>query len=259
MKFGINLYSLRTLIGTEEDFLKTAEALSEMGFDTLQYSGAPFEPERIRRVSEKSGLPVVLTHVPMDRIINDTDALMKEHESFGCRIIGLGAMPPAVVCDAENFKKNVEKLNEAGRKMSENGFTFCYHHHHFEMFRTDGATALDHMIENAPYIHFTADTYWLQYGGADVLKTLEKMKGRVDCLHIKDYRINAKKDENGNVSYVPGFAPAGDGVLDIKAIIDTAKKSGTVHFLVEQDDAVSYPEPLEQVKRSIKYLKENFR
>ena len=65
MKFGINLYSLRTLIGDEDGFLKTANALAEMGYDTIQYSGAPYDPGVIRRVSERSGLPVVVTHVPM--------------------------------------------------------------------------------------------------------------------------------------------------------------------------------------------------
>ena len=258
MKFGINLYSLRTLIGNEEDFLKTALALSCMGYDTLQFSGAPYDPEVIRRVSAASGMPVVVTHVPMDRIINDTDSLMKEHESFGCRCIGLGAMPPALVCDEENFKITVEKLNAAAKKMKDNGFVFCYHNHHFEQYRVNGKPALDYLIENAEYIHFTADVYWLQYGGADVLKTIKKMAGRVDCIHLKDYRVNAKTDENGNISYVPGFAPVGDGVLDFRAIIETAKECGTKHFLVEQDDAVNYPDPLGQVKRSITYLKENF-
>lgn len=258
MKFGINLYSLRTLIADEDGFLKTAKALTELGYDTIQYSGAPYDPERIKRVSEKIGLPVVVTHVPMDRIINDTEKLMSEHEYFGCRIIGLGAMPPDIV-GTDKFYETVEKLDKAGAKMAENGFTFCYHHHHFEQNKYNGKTALDYMIENAPNIHFTADTYWLQYGGADVINTIKKMNGRVDCLHLKDYRINRKVNDKGGVSYEPGFAPVGDGVFDFTAIIDAAKKSGTKHFLVEQDDAVNYPEPLEQVGRSIKYLKENFR
>ncbi len=257
MKAGLNLYSLRTLIGTEEGFLKTALALAGMGYDTIQYSGAPYDPERIKSVSKASGLPVVLTHVPMDRIINDTDALMKEHESFGCRYIGLGAMNAEAFSDADKFKQTVEALNSAGKKMADNGFTFCYHHHHFEMYKIDGKTVIDHILDEAPYIHFTADTYWLQYGGADVIKTIEKMAGRIDCLHLKDYRINKRIKENGGVSFEPGFAPVGDGVLDFKAIVEAAKKSGTVHFLVEQDDAVNYPDPLGQVKRSIDYIKEN--
>ncbi len=258
MKFGLNLYSLRTLIGDGERFLQTAYALKEQGYDTIQFSGAPYEPEVIKSVSEKTGLPVVLTHVPMDRIINDTDKLMAEHESFGCRCIGLGAMPANVI-GTDDFRKTVEKLNSAGALMAKNGFTFCYHHHHFELYKQDGETALDYMIENAPDVHFTADTYWLQYGGADVVKTIGKLDGRIDCLRRKDYRINKKINEKGGVSYEPGFAPVGDGVLDFADIIEAAKKSKTKHFLVEQDDAVNYPEPLEQVGRSIKYLKENFR
>ena len=257
MKFGLNLYSLRTLIGDADGFLKTAYELKAQGYDTIQFSGAPYNAETIKRVSEKSGLPVVLTHVPMDRIINDTEALMAEHGNFGCRCIGLGAMPPDVI-GTEKFKETVRKLNEAGEKMQKNGFTFCYHHHHFELYKCDGVTALDYMLDNAPYIHFTLDTYWLQYGGADVVKTIEKMNGRADCIHLKDYRINKKVNDKGGVSFEPGFAPVGDGVLDFAAIIDAAKKSGTKHFLVEQDDAVNYPEPLNQVGRSIKYLKENF-
>ena len=93
MQAGLNLYSIRNLISTEEDFLATAKRLREMGYSYLQFSGAPYDAEMIRRVSEASGLPVVLTHVPYDRIVGDTEALAREHLSFGCHRIGLGALP----------------------------------------------------------------------------------------------------------------------------------------------------------------------
>ena len=82
MEAGINLYSIRNKIKTEEDFLQTALALREMGYTYMQFSGGVYDAPMIARVCGASGLPVVLTHVPMDRIINDTDALMREHESF---------------------------------------------------------------------------------------------------------------------------------------------------------------------------------
>ena len=80
MKFGLNLYSIRNRLKTEEDFLAAACELREMGYSYIQFSGAPFEPEMVKRVSEASGLPVVLTHVPMDRILNDTEALVNGGE-----------------------------------------------------------------------------------------------------------------------------------------------------------------------------------
>ena len=82
---GINLYTLHKFIGTEEGLLETALRLKGLGYTYLQYSGAPFDAERIKRVSDASGMPFVLTHVPLDRIIEDTDKLMEEHALFGCK------------------------------------------------------------------------------------------------------------------------------------------------------------------------------
>ena len=132
MQAGLNLYSIRNYLDTEEHFLEAALALKEMGYSYIQYSGGAFDADRIARVSAQSGLPVVLTHVPMDRIVNDTQALMEEHAKFGCKNIGLGAMPPDAIADESRCKQMIEQLNKAGEVMQQNGFSFFYHHHHFE-------------------------------------------------------------------------------------------------------------------------------
>ena len=75
MKAGLNLFSIRNFLKTEEDFLATAIKLKEMGYSYMQFSGAPFDADQIARVSKESGMPVYLTHVPMDRIIGDTEKL----------------------------------------------------------------------------------------------------------------------------------------------------------------------------------------
>ena len=92
MKAGLNLFSIKKLLDNEENFLATALKLKEMGYSYMQFSGMPFDAEMIARVSSASELPVVLTHVPMDRIIGDTDKLMEEHAKFGCTNIGLCMM-----------------------------------------------------------------------------------------------------------------------------------------------------------------------
>ena len=82
MEAGLNLYSIRHFLKSEEEFLAAAQGLREMGYSYIQYSGGVLDPARIKRVSTAVGLPVRLTHVPMDRIISDTDALMRDHEVF---------------------------------------------------------------------------------------------------------------------------------------------------------------------------------
>ena len=162
MEIGLNLYSLRNQIKEEETFLDTMGKLKEMGISFVQYSGADFIPERIKKVSEKTNLPVVLTHVSLDRIINDTDNLMNDHDMFSCKNIGLGAMSQATARNKEELEKTIIQLEKAAKYMKEKGFKFFYHNHHFEFYKYDNKTIFDYIIENAPSINFTLDTYWVQ-------------------------------------------------------------------------------------------------
>jgi len=246
---GLNLFSIRNLIQTEEDYLKTSILLKEKGYDFVQYSGANFDAEMIKRVIDKSELKVNLTHVPINRILNDTDRLMHEHDLIGCRNIGLGALMPDVITDEKTFKETVDKLNVVAKRMENSGFTFCYHHHNFEFYQHNGESAFDYIIKNAPNIKFTLDTYWLQYGGADIALFAQKLKNRIQCVHLKDYYTN--KDMK------PGYCKLGSGVMDLKSITSIMKNNGAKYLFVEQDNAHELPDGLEQVLESLKYFKEN--
>jgi len=255
---GINLYSLRNLISDEAGLLDTALKLREMGYTNLQYSGGPYDPVMLSRVVKESGLPVVLTHVPLDRILNDTDALMEEHDRFGCKNIGLGALGMNNLVEEKSRREIVEKLDVAAARMAENGFSFYYHNHHHEFFRIGDSTILDYMIENAPHINFTFDTYWAQYGGVSVLEYIKKLTKRIGCVHLKDYRIEAQITDGKVTSTFPTFAPVGYGNINFKVIIPEMIKAGTKYFLVEQDNAADLPDPLGEARLSVEYLKREF-
>lgn len=251
MKAGLNLFSINSLIKTEEEFLQTAIKLKEMGYSYMQFSGAPYDPDKIKRVSDASGLPVCLTHVPYNRIVNETEALMEEHAKFNCKNIGLGVMPFNSILDEKLCLETIDDLEKAAQKMKANGFNFFYHHHHFEFLKHSGKTILDLLIENAPSVNFTLDTYWLQFGGADILETLDRLKGRYNCVHLKDYQQVYNKQLN---KIEPNFAPIGSGLLDFKTITKKMKEYGVEYYLVEQDNASYLPDPLGQVKMSIDYI-----
>lgn len=256
MKAGLNLFSLRKLIKTEEDFLATAKKLAEMGYSYLQYSGADFDPLRIQRVSEQCGLPVVLTHVPYDRIVNDTERLMEEHALFGCKNIGLGGIQYHLIHEWDNCLEALEKMERAAETMAKAGFRFFYHNHHKEFIRVDGKTYFDRLIDDAPHVNFTLDTYWVHNGGVDLATLLPRLKGRISCVHLKDYAVGLNPQEPESDKLVPIFAPVGEGNLDFKAITKQMQECGTEYFIVEQDNAIFYPDPFDEVARSIRYIKE---
>ena len=261
MNAGLNLYSIHKLLKTEESFLDAATKLKAMGYSYLQYSGGPYEPDRIRRVSEATGLPIVVTHVPADRILNDTDKLMEEHASFGCYNIGLGSIPILELVDREtgiideaNCKAVIKKLDDAGARMAAKGFRFFLHNHHYEFMRmSNGERIFDYIVANAPHINFTLDVYWLQYAGMDILATAEMLKGRIGCVHLKDYAV-AKVPDGELYDIRPMFESVGYGNIDFKAVVPALKEAGAEYFLVEQDNAALLPDTLHKVERSIRYI-----
>ena len=260
MNAGLNLYSIRNLIETEESFLDTAKKLKEMGYSYLQYSGGPYEPDRIRRVSEATGLPIVLTHVPLDRMRNDLDKLLEEHESFGCKNVGLGSIPIAElisedgVIEEKKCKATIAELESIGAAMAAKGFKFFLHNHHFEFMRmSNGERIFDYMVENAPHINLTLDVYWLQYAGMDIIATAKQLAGRIGCVHLKDYAV--LKTPGGEMFDLhPTFESVGYGNIDFKAVVPALKEAGAEYFLVEQDNAALLPDTLHQVERSIRYI-----
>ena len=254
LNVGLNMFSLRHKMKCREDFLNTALRLRDMGYSFMQFSGAPFDAELIRSVTREAGLPVYLTHVPYDRIVNDTEALMREHESFGCHMIGLGRIDSATVVDESRIYSVIETLERAAARMKSEGFGFFYHNHHTDLYRHRGITVLDYMLENAPSINFTLDTYWLQYGGVSVTEYIRKFSGRIACVHLKDYRIIAE-GEGAEIKMRPVFAPVGEGNMNFKAIVPEMKAAGSEYFIVEQDNAPTFPDPLDEVRRSIDYIR----
>ena len=250
MDCGVNLYSIRTLIQDEATYLATVEQLKEMGVKYLQHSGKPYDPELLRKVAKI--LPIVLTHVPYDRIVDDTENLVNEHLSFGCTQIGLGSMPANPHDEASSFE-TIDKLEKAACKIESMGAKFFYHHHSFEFFRfSDGRTLYDHLLERAPHVNLTLDTYWLQYGGVDVCDTIRALKGKINCVHLKDYAM-AGGPSTWDIK--PTFERVGYGNLDFQKIVTACKESGATYFLIEQDNAVTFDDTLGQIRDSVEYIR----
>lgn len=242
MTLGAQLFSLRDFLKTPEDMKETFRKVKEIGYENVQFSGAPTtDPDAIREASETAGLPIVLTHVALKRILNETDAVIEEHKKFGCPVIGLGTMTKEAFAIPEEARKLIANLREPVAKIEAAGLHFAYHNHNYEfdLKMEDGQTLYDYIIENCPSWQMILDTYWVQYAGYDVCEYLRKIGGkRLVNVHFKDM-ANSKKRS---------IVACGTGVLDFAKIYATCKELGVEHVLIEQDNAVEMPDPFEQME-----------
>ena len=236
MQIGAQLYTLRTYLQTESDIRITLKKVAEMGYKVVQVSGVgKIDPGVLREICDENGLKIALTHNPAERILYDTDKLIEEHNILGCDYIGLGGMPEKYRTDfwVEQFAKD---YMDAAKKIAAAGKYFMYHNHAFEFERLpNGKLFIETLIETMPaeLMGFTLDTYWVQAGGADPIQWIERLNGRLPCVHFKD--MTAKG--NG-----PIMAPVGEGNLNWPAIIKKLEElGGTKYALVEQDTCQESP------------------
>ncbi len=263
MKIGAQLYSLRTFLETPEQMDETFKKVKEMGYQCVQLSGykcvndggAGFDTKLINELIKKYGLEVNLTHVPADRLEKDLEGVIADHKAIGCKNIGLGGMPGA--WDKGNDKRYtvefvsafVEKYDAIAKRMADAGLKFFYHNHAFEFVRMEnGQTIMDYLIENAKYFNFTLDTHWVQRGGASIIEYIKKLKGRIECVHLKDYIVQPDKDN------LAKYVPVGVGVINWRDVVECFEENGTKYAFVEQDDAVDYDDPFGQMETSVKNL-----
>jgi sugar phosphate isomerase/epimerase len=246
MKIGAQLYTLRDYCTNLEDFANTLKKVAEIGYTVVQVSGVcQYEPEWLANELKKNGLKCALTHWGANDIKDNTVEVLNKHRVFDCNYVGIGCMPPWAT--EENTYKFIEDFKEPAKILKENGGKLFYHNHHCEFKRcSDGEMIFDKLINafEPSEMSFTLDTYWVQYGGGDVCSYIEKMKGRCECIHLKDLAI---------VNDEQRMAPVGSGSMDFKKIIKAAESSGVEYLLVEQDNCYG-ENPFECLKKSYDYL-----
>lgn len=245
MKLGAQLYTIRQFCKTEEELIQSLSRIGEIGYTCVQLSGVgKYDPKRIKSVCDSLGLEIALTHTAPDRILGDTQAVIDEHKAMKCNYVGLGSMPSCYrsfdkVSDFyQNFKRAVTEIKQSGLE-------FVYHNHAFEFEKQGFITLLEAMLQKFCdlKIGVVLDTYWVHYAGADVVKWIDKLSGRLDCVHLKDMGIT-KGDKV--------MKPVLEGNMDFDSIIFALKKAGTKYALVEQDTCEC--DPFEALKISFNNL-----
>ena len=151
-----------------------------------------------------------------------------------------------------------ELFNKFGAEAKNLGIKFAYHNHGYGLSPMEGQIPLELIFANTDpaLVFFEMDLFWTTAGGADPVALLKKYSGRYRLMHVKDMskKVHFSGDGGDPKQWIELFGfmtTAGNGVLDLKSILTTAKENGVKHFIVEQD-MVDNPE--KALKSSYDYL-----
>lgn len=226
---GAQLYTAREFCKTPADLARTCARVKAMGYDGVQVSGVgPIEPVELKKILDGEGLACAATHISLDRMEQETAKVIEEHRLWGCAYTAIGGFFPKEEWSLALWQGFVERYNALALKFQGSGLSLGYHNHSHELAPAGGVRPLDLLIERLDRsIWMEIDTYWIAHGGSDPAATIDRVAGRIPCVHFKDMTITPKREQK--------MTEIGDGNLNWPRIIDACRRAGVEWYLVERD------------------------
>lgn len=237
---------------------ETLRKVGAIGYSAVEISQVPMTPGNVgelRRARDELGFDIAATSANITRggagneaLDTDFDKIVADARTLGADMVRIGMMPLTALRSHDLVLAFCDEAEGYARRLANEGLKLYYHNHHIEFAKFDGRFLLDIMAERSPSVGLELDAHWLQRGGVDPQRTIERFAGRVSMIHLKDYRIGAIPDEAfalleqgdhagfmGHFGNLVQFAEVGEGSLDWQGIIPASIAAGAEYLLVEQD------------------------
>jgi sugar phosphate isomerase/epimerase len=239
---------------------ETLRKVSAIGYNAVEISQIPMTAENVAeldRTRSELGMDIAALSValekpqgrPGDSLREDFDKIVEDTKKLDSNLLRIGMLPFPAMKSIDAVIDFAKEANGYAERLQEHGISLYYHNHHIEFAKFDGKYMLDIIADNSPAMGMEIDVHWVQRGGLDPVRTLEKYAGRTAMVHLKDYRIGELPEsafgllETGDImgfmrefKDVVQFAEVGEGNLDFASIIPTAQAAGAQYLLVEQDE-----------------------
>ena len=258
-KLGVQAMMLKDSFA-EIGAFETLRKVSAIGYNAVEISQIPMTADNVGELDRSRsdlGMDIAALSVmlekpqgrPGDSLREDFDKIVDDAKRLDSKLLRIGMLPFPAMKSIDAVIDFAKEANGYAERLQEHGISLYYHNHHIEFAKFDGKYMLDIIAENSPAMGMEIDVHWVQRGGLDPVRTLEKYAGRTAMVHLKDYRIGTLPDaafgmlETGDFpgfmqefKNVVQFAEVGEGNLDFPSIIPATQAAGARYLLVEQDE-----------------------
>ena len=256
---GVQAMMLKDNFAADGAF-ETLRQVSEIGYHAVEISQIPMTPANVAELGRArtelgmdiASLSASLTNMPGrpgESLTEGFDKIVSDAKTLNTTMVRIGMLPFEAMASLDAVLAFCDATNEMAARLNDEGIGLYYHNHHIEFAKYDGTLLLDIIADRAPLMGLEIDVHWVQRGGMDPVRTLQKYGERVSMVHLKDYRIGqippaafealAAGDHAGFMAAfgsVVQFAEVGEGNLDFPSIIAASEEIGARYLLVEQDE-----------------------
>jgi len=276
---GLQVGALGAQAGRDLD--AAFDGLAQIGYREIELPGLlGRQPAEIAAAASKVGIAISSLHLPLQGMGGPTALSMLSEPARIADTMGVlqakWAVAPILLFPAnfrpvpgetmemtvgrtiaaageDIWKRTAETLNQRGEALRPLGIGVAYHNHNLDFAPIGKTTGWDILWrETQPdLVGYEVDIGWVQLAGLDPVRFLDKARGRVKLLHVRDM---ADSQPSG-YRIAMGSPIVGTGKLDWARILPAAYRAGARHFLVEQEPKGGGT-PMEAAAQSFTYLSE---
>ena len=238
-KYGIQMYSVRDM--TEVDLGKALKAVGELGYSQVETAGFfGHTADEVCKMLEEANVSICSTHSDWkDLRPEKIDETIAFHKAIGNKNY---IIPGASLGTLEKLDDFISVINPAQEKLAANGISLAFHNHSVEFETKYWGSTIHTELEKRTALNFQIDTYWAFNAGLDPIVVLERLKDRINTIHLKD-------------GFAGGRGVAlGEGHAPVKACMDYARAKGW-NIVVESEGLD--PTGIEEVARCMNFIKAN--
>jgi sugar phosphate isomerase/epimerase len=222
-RVGLMLYSVRDECA--QDLEATLREVASIGYEGVElFDLHGHEAGRVRSWLDETGLEAAGRHVSLDALEARRDELAAEAGRLGTpRVVLSWVEPPRSVEEADRL---ATRLGRRSEEAAARGLELGFHNHDGELrVLDDGRSFLDRLLEQPLFLEL--DLGWAWWAGADPVVLLERTRGRVPLVHLKDFERRGERS----------FCAVGDGRVGYGRVAPAADAAGVEWLIVEQDEA----------------------
>jgi sugar phosphate isomerase/epimerase len=247
---GFQLYTCRDLLQNSASIANTFKRLRKIGYTTVELCGVgAVSAEELFRILQGEGVKAISSHESSGDLLACPEKAIERLNIFQCSAAAYPFPGEIDFNSREAVETMIAGLQRAGEALGKAGKTLAYHNHNLEFRKLGGKVILDLIYDGTSKNALKAelDTFWVQRGGGSVVEWVEKLRGRMEVIHLKDYATNEKNEAQ--------ICEIGAGNINFKPVVASAEAGGCQWFVVEQDTCPG--DPVDSLAQSFHYIQEN--
>jgi len=260
-KIGIQMFSMNSMLrgATPATVESVLTGLHNIGYKNAELAGLMGQSiPTLRPIIEKTQIKVVGNHGPFTADLTAWDKTIADAQALGqTPMIGsAGYGPPGLNGGIDNVLATAANLNKLGAAAAAKGYSLYMHNHTAEITsvysydikkngKPEMVSALEIVAANTDprYVHFEIDIHWAleayKNNQDDMIAFLNRLKGRIIALHVKDTAPDGK------------ITDVGKGVIDWSRVYAAAGPD-VKYYIWEYDGA---PDPMKNAEIAYKYMR----